>query len=154
MKSATIVRVKIKLKESESMQKEITVLWGSFLAAPLIYIGISTFLAQQMQPIGSVFMPLLIGLGCVSLGLAVVSVFLRLRLVLEPLQKGLEKKASADGVNPIRTPLIITWALVETIAVFGLILAILGAKMVYCLPFCGVSFFLFFFHHPFIFHRH
>lgn len=133
------------------MRKDLVVIWGSFIAAPVIYIGISMFIAPTMSPQGAIVMPLSIGFGCMATIFAMVSIVMRMRMVIEPLQNKTIRSDTAEGEKLIQTKLIVIWAMVEAIAIFGLVLAILSANYLYSLPFCVVSFLLLFFHHPFLF---
>lgn len=132
------------------MQKTIVSIWVFFLSAIIIYVGLSYILIQTPNNTISNLFPLYAVIGILSLVCAVISVVLRLKLINHAIASGTLLPNTEEGTKKIHTYLIIIWAITESIAIYGLILAILAGKFLLCLPCAIVSFAIMIYQHPFI----
>lgn len=147
--------------------RTLNVIWGAFLAATVFYVALIAFVfarpAAGGAAAGSRLDPLLptVALSAVAL-LAAVGSFVLPRTLLAPRKLALGTMSGA-GTTPTpaenaalahlpaserellkllpayQTSLIMSWVLRESIAVFGVILAILTARSVAVVPFAVVA---------------
>ena len=119
--------------------------WMSMLGASVLYavLGFSGIYKSGTPVV--IGLPLLPILAAVALVLAVAAVMLRGRLF---------DRVAGISTNDPRRPValtqasIIPWALDEMIAVFGVVLMILGRPAYQWLPFCALSFAMLLLHAP------
>ncbi len=121
------------------MQKKLWIIWSAFIYAVLIYAGISYFLLQPTIS-NTEMVPFFAGVTVLmSVISAVMSIVIRVKLLSGPIQDGRLLLDTEAGFQKYQTISIITWALSESIAVFGLILVVISGIFFYVIPYCVVS---------------
>lgn len=111
------------------------VLSSAIASSVIIFYGIAYFLIEysgQMKPMlkGQTLMTVAVGLAIVSLGNFQLIKFLREKMT----DRSSQERGNVVGEVPVHLHLI-TFALAETPAIFGFVLAILSASLTYFYPF-------------------
>ncbi|MFB6265403.1 MAG: hypothetical protein ABEL76_17525 [Bradymonadaceae bacterium] len=109
------------------------VVWGMLLASVLAYLGVALFLNASRQPPPGFSMPSMLqgtvpllpaALGFVSISTLGLAVFFRRSDVMG-------EKFAAN---------LISWAMAESVAIYGLVLHVLSYEMTWFWPFWGAGF--------------
>lgn len=121
------------------MQKTLWFIWGALVYAILLYLGVAFFLVRTSAAspeLLTVVAGLTILLSIIS---CAMSILVWIKLLRAPLQSGTLDLQSESGFQRYQTLSIITWALDETIAIFGLVLVVMSGVIYYAVPFCVIS---------------
>lgn len=131
------------------MQKTLWFIWGAMVYSILLYLGVAYLLVKPSSAVSSEFIDsiaiFLIFLAILSAGMSIV---VRLKLLTAPLQDGRIDLSSPQGAQKYQTISIISWALDESIAIFGLVFVVTSGVYYYAVPFCVVSLVLLALHRP------
>jgi hypothetical protein len=131
------------------MQKTLWFIWSAMVYSILIYLGVAYFLVRSTSAASPEFVPAFaiftIFLALLSVGMSIV---IRMKLLSGPMQEGKLDLASPQGMQKYQTISIISWALDETIAIFGLVLVVISGVFYYAIPYCVVSLVLLALHRP------
>jgi len=112
--------------------------WGTLLASLAIYAALPLVLTAPGEAMDEGSEILSLCLGLVAIGTAVASFVLKRVLVLGPIARGVVDPHTPAGAQRIQLGYIITWALAESIGVYGLVLYFLTHAVSLMLPFvCG-----------------
>jgi hypothetical protein len=127
-------------------QRRLTILWGAFVAATILYATLGVFVARQAPGVttaGVSSLPIVVGIATCGLAIASAGAAAGQRLLAQALQGG---KVGGAPLPPPRLPgrdlteeerflvarlpayqavMIITWASYEAAAVVGLVLSIM-----------------------------
>ncbi|MCB9479939.1 MAG: hypothetical protein H6684_13630 [Deltaproteobacteria bacterium] len=119
------------------------IMWYSLLMAVVIYAVVAFVVAPNNQNAGSETPQILtLVLGAVSVSIAAMALFVIPRLA-PAMRENARKSRGEDGVKgAFLTYCILRWALVESIAIFGLVIAILSGEPINGMPFIAGSFVL------------
>ncbi len=115
------------------------IIWGALLFSGCIYIGLGVLQAREIKPIEP---QMVTAIGGVGLLLLVASIIMR-QVLANPQRWLASGKSSAEMMNtmfPLPIPLmIVTWAMAESTAVFGLILTFMSGDTTYVFALGGAS---------------
>ncbi len=125
------------------MQKTLWVIWSVFVYSIVLYLGGAYFFLDSSVSNPGV-VPAVAG---VTILLSVVSGVMSVVIRVKLLSTSLDMNSDKD-VQKYQTISIINWALSESIAVFGLILAVISGVFYYAIPYCVVSLVLLILHRP------
>jgi len=138
----------------EQRFSSIRIIYLALIASLGLYGFVAYENASRMAPhaLEPTFLYALIGVAAMEM---VGIVFLR-RMMLPPMQAArslddrvaLEGVAASSAVGKYFTTSIISWALCESIAIYGLVLVFLSGDFRYYAPFAGVSLLNFLFYRP------
>ena len=98
------------------MRRHLIVIWGALLASIAIYCGVVVMLSQSWEAPSSdsTSNPIVLALAAAALGSLVVSFVIPARLL------------SVDrSESRVRTAYVVRWALLESIAIYGIVAAML-----------------------------
>ncbi len=121
----------------EGMIRVLTLLWIAFLAATVAYVGVGALIHRSRGEAGMshvdlrLVRPVFWIAGTLGLGIALL---LRRRLLARAFRDG---DAALIGVQ---SALVVGWAAVETVALIGLVLILLGGSLIDAAPFFLASF--------------
>ncbi len=115
------------------------IIWGALTASAVMYMGVGVVVAKELKPIDQMLVNAIGGLGVMML---IASVILRQALA-KP------RRLMASGKSPVEiinsafplpfVELIITWAMAESAAVFGLLLTFMSGDTSYVFGLGGAS---------------
>ena len=111
--------------------------WYAFLVTPFVYVGVAYLLMQGRQegPVPPFSLPTLrIALLCVAIFCFFGAFWLRHHAA----SRGLGDPRLPAG--PVLPAFIFPWAVLEAIALFGLILVVLGGRMTDAITFAAIAF--------------
>lgn len=130
-------------------QTTIQLVWFALLSSQVIYLAIPFVIRFAGQPADPSFVRLLsVALGSVSLVVAIGTLIYRRRALVEPIRAGELDPSSQQGFARAFTPLILNLVLTESIAIYGLVLALLSHRPGSALPFAIGAFVLMYLHRP------
>jgi uncharacterized membrane protein YhaH (DUF805 family) len=115
-------------------------IWAAMAVSLLVYLAIPLFLpAPPMAYETTDFGVLFTALGVVAVLTSVASLLLRRAVVIQPLQRGTLDPDSATGAQRLTQALVLTWALSEAVAIYGLVLYLLTRQVQLMVPFIMMS---------------
>jgi hypothetical protein len=112
------------------------ILWASLALAQLLYV-VLPIPVQENDP--DFLSSLALAMGVVAFAEAIGALVLLRSRALGPISAGTLDPQSRQGVAGLFTTLIICWVLAESIAVYGLVLRIMGAESDLWSPFAVVG---------------
>ena len=132
------------MQEPESYQRPnqknvAMIIWGALTASIGMYIGLGVAAAKELKTVDPMMINALIGLGVMMLIASVI-----LRQVLAKPQRFLASGKSPNEIMNTAFPLplgelIITWAIADSAAIFGLILTFMSGDTTYVFGLGGAS---------------
>lgn len=116
------------------------IIWGALVASTLIYIAVLELGVVVVEP---QWEPLLLPLSLAAFGTAAASL-----LVPRLAMRRRQASSPGDATGAYLATLIIALALAESVAIFGLVLGLLGAPPKFVMPFFVVAWILMFIRFP------
>ncbi len=104
----------------------LSIIWGVLALAQLLYVALPLQIEGSRDPGFLSTLGLALGFVAFSEAIAIVAL-LRIR-ALGPIARGDLDLREPKGVAQLFTTLIIAWVLAESIAIYGLVLRVLGAE--------------------------
>jgi F0F1-type ATP synthase membrane subunit c/vacuolar-type H+-ATPase subunit K len=134
---------------AEDPARILRVMWLAFASAPLLY-GVVVLLRTRMAvpdavPVVAVAGPVLIA---VALAAALGSIWWRRRYLDQVATRRASAPPAVELVAAQRLACLVAWAMSETVAIAGLVLALLSANPRAYPPFLAASLALFYLHRP------
>lgn len=124
-------------------------IWAAMAVSLLVYLSIPLFMpAPPMTYETTDFGVLFTVLGVIAVLTSVASLLLRRAIVIQPLQNGTLDPESEAGAQRLTQGFVVTWALSEAVAVYGLVLYLLTRQVQLMVPFIMMSACLLMFHAP------
>ena len=115
------------------------IIWGALTASAVMYMGVGFVVAKELTPFDQMLVNAVGGLGVVML---IASVILR-QILAKPRRLMAAGKSPGEIMNsafPLPfVELIITWAMAESAAVFGLLLTFMSGDTTYVFALGGAS---------------
>ncbi len=123
------------------------ILWWCFVASLLIYVGVAYLVAvpatsHTAQPV------LVVVFGLLSAAIGIASLIYRRHALSGPIQRGALNPMTPDGLQKAFPPFVVNLALSESVAIFGLVLALLAGQGAYSIPFILAALALLYAHRP------
>lgn len=127
--------------------RQLNLIHISFVAAIFVYVLVIVFQTREpgIPADVSVIRPILILAAVLAAG---ASIWWRRRATGETQFKPLERSSAADSFERLQTDCIITWALSESVAIMGLVLALLSHDYGTFMPFAAAALALLAVHRP------
>jgi F0F1-type ATP synthase membrane subunit c/vacuolar-type H+-ATPase subunit K len=118
-------------------------LWTAYFTA----VGVYGLVLVMLPADGAVAVPapLRWALMALAVGIAALTFRLRAAFAAAPFPPGSDR---AQALVRLQTRCIVTWALCEAVAIFGLVLGFLGRDLTEFLPFAGAAAVLLYAHRP------
>jgi hypothetical protein len=105
------------------------ILWGSFLCSIVLYAAIA-LLATPSGPIPAPVPPVLLAaFGIESVAVSAAAVAIRSTRVTVPLCRGRIDLETPAGMRVVRTGLLVSWALAESVGIVGLVVALMARRL-------------------------
>lgn len=128
----------------ESALRLSRILFTAMLASTLVYVGIAFALVRLRDPAAPIPQPTLASAPLTNPLFLALAGMAAVMLVITPIVRARVLPARGSGpakqaLAKIRAADILSWALTEVIAIFGLILTFLSYELVFVLGFAGVS---------------
>jgi hypothetical protein len=125
------------------------VLWLALLASQVIYLVVP-YVAEVAgrRPDPGVLNTLTLILAGISLATGAGTIVYRRRALVDPIQAGRLDPDSPDGAAKAFSPIILNLVLTESIAIYGLVLALLSGSPSRAVPFALGAFVLMWVHRP------
>ena len=120
------------------------IIWGALVSSLSLYVGI----ALVIQPCGGCPPALLAAMASVAGTTALASVVIRVRLLVRPAHAGRLDLRQPEGAQRFLVISILTWALSESVAIYGFACFMLSGSFAVMLPFIAASLALFAYHAP------
>jgi len=126
----------------------VRIIWIALLASQVIYLIVAFKASGGPSVNPSVVTTFSITLAAVAIGLAVATIFLRRRALVSPIQAGKIDPNAQEGLSKILPTVLINLCFTESIAVDGLVLALVSHEPGRALPFAAGAFVLMYVHRP------
>ena len=125
------------------------VLWLVLLGSQVIYLVLPFVLQPAGQPSDPSFVRTVsLALGSVSAVVGVGTIVYRRRALVAPIQAGHLDPNTTEGLAKVFRPFVLNLVLTESIAIYGLFLALLSQGPRPALPFAIAAFVLMYLHRP------
>ncbi len=145
--------------------RTVVIIWAALAASVLMYILVAFQITAKAESSGAADPVILYALAGVAVCMAVTTFALRLVLLGDerllsppsgrapatpgvPAPESAEESLALAAVERYRTGLIVLWALSESVALLGLVAAIVGRRFAVIVPFAAVSLALQIVHRP------
>ena len=122
------------------------ILWGVCIASPLIYLGLAAHQVADKAPQDASFLALFLGVE--SLILAFASLGIWHFLAARPIRRGTLEPDSPRGRQRVFVIYVVLWAIAESIALEGLVVAFVSNQISLMVPFVVLSLILMTVHMP------
>ncbi len=115
-------------------------IWAAMAVSLIIYLCIPLIVpAPPMAYETTDFGVLFTAVGVVAVLTSVASVVLRRALLIQPLRTGVLDPESIEGAQRMTQGFILTWALSEAVAIYGVFLYVLTRQVQLMVPFIAMS---------------
>jgi F0F1-type ATP synthase membrane subunit c/vacuolar-type H+-ATPase subunit K len=119
------------------------ILWIALLASQVVYLAVAFIVRPAGQPLPSLAVSrLFFTLAALAVVTAVGSMLYRRKALVAPIQAGRLDPNHADGFAQAFAPFVLGLVLAESIAIYGLVLALLSHEPSFALPFALLAFVL------------
>jgi hypothetical protein len=125
------------------------ILWLALLASQAIHLAVAFLVKTGAGAMSSLaFSRLFFALAAVSLVTAAATILQRRHALVAPIQAGRLDPGTPEGFAKALPPYLVALALVESISIYGLVLALLAQTGWIALPFATAAFALMVVHRP------
>ena len=124
------------------------ILWYALLFSQVVYLYVPTRLAGGSTASPESVDRISLVLAAVAIGVGVATLIVRRRMLVAPIQTGQLDPDTPEGFQKAFVPFILNLALTESIAIHGLVIALLSREPVRAWPFAVAAFALMFWHRP------
>lgn len=124
-------------------------IWWALVASIGIYAAVAYTMAGALPPRdGTQIHVLAAALGVVSITVGMVTIFIRGRMLVGPIKRGELDPRTPAGLQRAFVPFMVCLVLSESVAIYGLVLALLSGRSLYAAPFLMIAIVLLLIHRP------
>jgi hypothetical protein len=124
------------------------ILWFALLLSQVIYLVVASVLPGDPASSPASVSVISLALAIVSIGIAALTLVMRRRALVAPIQAGQLDPNTPEGHQRAFVPFIINLVLTESIAINGLVIALLSREPQRAYPFAIAGFALMYWHRP------
>jgi hypothetical protein len=124
-------------------------IWWALIASIGIYAAVAYMIAGVQEPRDGTYVHVMAAaLGVVSMTIAVVTIFIRGRMLVGPIKRGELDPRTPAGLQRAFVPFLLCLVLSESVGIYGLVLALLSGISLYAAPFLVIATVLLLIHRP------